>query len=170
MSNSRTNRESMHKRLFDAVDALNKSIFRKEDTYRQLQIELKQSEQDYDKAVGNLKSASDSAERGELAALHDKEIDLQKDLQSLSNEIRSIEGHVKQIEKAISDLANDKDQLDREINERPILISPDLADFLASISDQYEQSSKFSKSINDLWYNSDYWEHDAIQGVQVPIG
>ena len=47
---------------------------------------------------------------------------------------------------------------------------PELADFLASISDKYEQSSKFSKSLTDLWGNSDYWGHDAVQGVQVPIG
>jgi DNA segregation ATPase FtsK/SpoIIIE, S-DNA-T family len=123
MSNSWENRESMPKRLFDAVGALNEAILRKEDTYRQLQTELKKSEQDCDRTVGNLRGVSDSAERGELAVLHDKEIGLQKDLKSLSDEIRSIEDHVKQIEKAISDLANDKDRLDREINERPILIS-----------------------------------------------
>ena len=46
----------------------------------------------------------------------------------------------------------------------------DLKDFLASISDRYEQSAKFSKSLTDLWCNSDYWGHDAVQGVQVPIG
>ena len=123
MSNSGKHRESMPKRLLDAVGALNKAILRKEDTYRQLQTELKQSEQDCDRIVGNLRAVSDSAERGKLAALHDKAVDLQKDLQSLSNEICSIEAHVKQIEKAISDLASDKDRLDREINERPILIS-----------------------------------------------
>jgi S-DNA-T family DNA segregation ATPase FtsK/SpoIIIE len=123
MSNRGKNRESMPKRLFDAVGALNKAILRKEDTNRQLETELKQSEQDCDRTVGNLRVVSDSAERGELAALHDKEIGLQKDLKSLSDEIRSIENHVKQIEKAISDLASDKDRLDREINDRPILIS-----------------------------------------------
>ncbi|GHY19998.1 putative cell division protein FtsK [Vibrio cholerae] len=123
MSNSRKNRESMPKRLFDAVGAMNKAILRKEDTYRQLQTELKQSEHDCDRTVGNLRAVSDSAERAELAALHDKEVGLQKDLQSLSNEIRSVEDHVKQIEKAISDLASNKDRLDREINERPVLIS-----------------------------------------------
>jgi DNA segregation ATPase FtsK/SpoIIIE, S-DNA-T family len=47
---------------------------------------------------------------------------------------------------------------------------PDLTDFLASISDKYEQSSKFSKSLTDLWGNSDFWGHDAVQGVQAPIG
>lgn len=47
---------------------------------------------------------------------------------------------------------------------------PELTDFLASISDKYEQSSKFSKSLTDLWGNSDYWEYDAVQGVQAPIG
>ena len=46
----------------------------------------------------------------------------------------------------------------------------ELTDFLASISDRYEQSSKFSKSLTDLWCNSDYWGHDAVQGIQVPIG
>ena len=46
----------------------------------------------------------------------------------------------------------------------------ELQDFLASISAEYEQSSKFSKSLTDLWCNSDYWEHDAVQGVQAPIG
>lgn len=123
MSNSRKNRESMPKRLFDAVGAMNKAILRKEDTYSQLQTELKQSEHDCDRTVGNLRAVSDSAERAELAALHDKEVGLQKDLQSLSNEIRSVEDHVKQIEKAISELANNKARLDREINERPVLIS-----------------------------------------------
>lgn len=123
MSSSRKNRESMPKRLFDAVGAMNKAILRKEDTYRQLQTELKQSEQDCDRTVGNLRAVSDSAERGELAALHDKETGLQKDLQSLSNEIRSVEDHIKQVEKAISDLESDKDRLDREISQRPILIT-----------------------------------------------
>lgn len=123
MNTIRKNRESMPKRLFDAVGAMNKAILRKEDTYRQLQTELKQSEQDSDRTVGNLRAVSDSSERGKLATLHDKETGLQKDLQSLSNEIRSVEDHVKQIEKAISDLASDKNRLDREINERPILIS-----------------------------------------------
>lgn len=46
----------------------------------------------------------------------------------------------------------------------------ELEDFLAFISDRYEQISKFSKSLTDLWCNSDYWGHDAVQGVQVPIG
>ncbi len=46
----------------------------------------------------------------------------------------------------------------------------ELTDFLTSISDRYEQSSKFSKSLTDLWCNSDYWGHDAVQGIQVPIG
>ncbi len=46
----------------------------------------------------------------------------------------------------------------------------DLKDFLASVSDQYEQSAKFSKNLTDLWCNSDYWGHDAVKGVQVPIG
>jgi S-DNA-T family DNA segregation ATPase FtsK/SpoIIIE len=46
----------------------------------------------------------------------------------------------------------------------------ELSDFLASISEQYEHSSKFSKSLTDLWCNSDYWGHNAVQGVQVPIG
>jgi hypothetical protein len=47
---------------------------------------------------------------------------------------------------------------------------PELADFLASISDKYEQSSKFSKGLTDLWGNSDYWGHDSIQGIHAPIG
>src|SRR5690606_19533407 len=46
----------------------------------------------------------------------------------------------------------------------------ELTDFLASISDRYEQSAKFSKSLTDLWCNLDYWGHDAVQGMQVPIG
>lgn len=46
----------------------------------------------------------------------------------------------------------------------------ELANFLASISERYELSSKFSKSLTDLWFNSDCWGHDAVQGVQVPIG
>lgn len=46
----------------------------------------------------------------------------------------------------------------------------ELIDFLASISDRYEQSAKFSKGLTDLWCNSDYWRHDAVQGMQVPIG
>jgi energy-coupling factor transporter ATP-binding protein EcfA2 len=46
----------------------------------------------------------------------------------------------------------------------------ELTDFLAFISDRYEQSSKFSKSLTDLWCNSGYWWRDAVQGVQVPIG
>lgn len=46
----------------------------------------------------------------------------------------------------------------------------DLTNFLTSISDRYEQSSKFSKRLTDLWYNSDYWGDDSVQGVQVPIG
>ncbi|RCW90406.1 hypothetical protein [Marinomonas foliarum] len=115
MSNSRKNSESMSKRLFGAVGVLNNAIQRKEYTYRQLQTELKQSEQGCDRTVGSLRAVSDSAERGELAALHDKEIDVQKGLQSLSSELRSIEDHVKQIEKAISDLANNKARFDREI-------------------------------------------------------
>jgi hypothetical protein len=123
MSNNKKNNGLISNRLFNVVGALNKAILLKEDTDRQLQTELKQSEQDCDRAVGNLKVASDSAERGELAALHDKEVDLQKDLQSLSNEISSIENHVKQIDEAILNLANDKDRIDREITERPILIS-----------------------------------------------
>lgn len=82
MSNSGKHRESMPKRLFDAVGALNKAILRKEDTYRQLETELKQSEKDCDRSVGNLRAVSDSAERAELAALHDKEISLQRDLKS----------------------------------------------------------------------------------------
>ena len=41
---------------------------------------------------------------------------------------------------------------------------------MTSISDRYEQSAKFSKSLTDLWCNSDYWGHVAVQGVQVPIG
>ena len=100
MSNSRKNRGAMPKRLFDAVGAMNKAILRKEDTYRQLQTELKQSEQDCERTVGNLRAVSDSAERGELAALHDKETGLQKELQSLNDEIRSVEDHIKQIEKS----------------------------------------------------------------------
>lgn len=48
--------------------------------------------------------------------------------------------------------------------------SSELSDFLASISDKYEQNSKFRKSLTDLWGNFNYWEHDAVQGVQVPIG
>lgn len=46
----------------------------------------------------------------------------------------------------------------------------ELKDFLAAISDRYEQSAKFNKSLTDLWCNSDYWDHDAVQGVKVPIG
>lgn len=46
----------------------------------------------------------------------------------------------------------------------------ELTNFLASISDRYEQSAKFSKILTDLWCNSDYWGHDAVQGIQVPIG
>lgn len=46
----------------------------------------------------------------------------------------------------------------------------ELTDFLASIADRYEQTSQFSKSLMDLWCNSDYWGHNAVQGVQVPIG
>jgi DNA segregation ATPase FtsK/SpoIIIE, S-DNA-T family len=46
----------------------------------------------------------------------------------------------------------------------------ELTDFLASMSELYEQSSKFRKNLTDLWCNSDYWAHNAIQGVQVPIG
>ncbi|GAD89532.1 MULTISPECIES: FtsK/SpoIIIE domain-containing protein [Vibrio] len=123
MSNSRKNRDSMPKRLFDAVGAMNKAILRKEDTYHQLQTELKQSEQDCNRAIGNLRAVSECVERGELAALHDKETKLQKDLQSLNNEIRIVEDHIKQVEKSISDLANDKDRLDREISQRSTLIS-----------------------------------------------
>ncbi|MDD7984707.1 FtsK/SpoIIIE domain-containing protein [Lentisphaera marina] len=123
MSSSQNKNELMTKRLFDAIGALNKTILKKEGVYSQLQTELKQSEQDCDKTVGTLRSVSDSAERGELVTLRDKEIGLQKDLQSVHNEIRSIEDHLKQIEKAISDLATDKDRIDREIKERSILIS-----------------------------------------------
>lgn len=123
MSSSQKNRESMPKRLFDAVGALNKAILRKQETYRQLQAELKQSEQDCDRTVASLRAVSDSAEIGKLAALHDKETVLQKDMQSLRGEICSIEDHIKQIEKAISNLVSDKDRLDREINQRPTLIS-----------------------------------------------
>ena len=46
----------------------------------------------------------------------------------------------------------------------------DLEDFLAFASNQYEQSSKFSKDLPDLWCNSDYWQYDTVQGLQVPIG
>lgn len=46
----------------------------------------------------------------------------------------------------------------------------ELADFLASISDKYEQSSKFSKSLTEFWCNSDYWKHTSIQGLYIPIG
>lgn len=46
----------------------------------------------------------------------------------------------------------------------------ELANFLASISKQYEHSSKFSKPLTDLWGNSSYWGHKAVQGVSVPIG
>lgn len=46
----------------------------------------------------------------------------------------------------------------------------ELTDILASISDRYQQSAKFSKSLTELWCNSDYWGHDSVQGVQVPIG
>lgn len=46
----------------------------------------------------------------------------------------------------------------------------ELTNFLASILDQYEQASKFSKDLTDLWFNSGYWGNDSVQGVQVPIG
>ena len=46
----------------------------------------------------------------------------------------------------------------------------DLVDFLTFISDRYEQSSEFSKCLTDLWSNSEYWGHDTVQGVQVPVG
>ena len=113
----------MTKRLFDAVGALNDTILLKNEILSQLQTELKRSEEDYDKIAWNLKAISDSAERNELADLHDKEEHLHKDMQSLGSEINNLENHIKQIEKAISDLANDKDRLDREINERSVLIS-----------------------------------------------
>jgi len=45
-----------------------------------------------------------------------------------------------------------------------------LTDFLVSISNKYEQNSKFSKGLTDLWGNSDYWRGNSIQGVRVPIG
>ena len=48
--------------------------------------------------------------------------------------------------------------------------SSELTGFLASIADRYEQSSKFNKRLSDLWGDSDYWKHDAVQGIQVPIG
>lgn len=47
---------------------------------------------------------------------------------------------------------------------------PDLANFLALISEQYEQRSKFSKGLTELWDSTDYWKHDSIQGIRVPIG
>ena len=46
----------------------------------------------------------------------------------------------------------------------------ELTDFLESISDRYEQNSKFSKNLPDLWCNLGYWGYNTIQGVQVPIG
>lgn len=46
----------------------------------------------------------------------------------------------------------------------------ELAGFLTSILEKYEQSSKFSKSLTDLWNESDYWVRDSIQGIQVPVG
>lgn len=123
MNNNRKDNESISKRMFDTVGALNKAILCKEDTLIQLQSELDQSEQDCNRIVGNLKIASDSVEKSTLADLHNKEIHLQNALQSLSNEILSIENHIRQIENTISDLKNYKDRLDGEINERTILIS-----------------------------------------------
>lgn len=46
----------------------------------------------------------------------------------------------------------------------------ELAGFLAAILDKYEKSSKFSKSLTDLWNESDYWVRDSIQGIQAPVG
>lgn len=113
----------MPKRLFDTVGVLNKTIIWKENTYQQLQTELKQTMQDCDRTVANLKNVNNSAERAKLVSLHDKEASLHKKLQSISDEIHRIDTHLKQIKNAISDLASDKGKLDREIIERPILIS-----------------------------------------------
>lgn len=123
MSNIKRYKEPMPKRLFDNVGALNEAILWKENTYHQLQAELKQSVQDCDRIVENLKDVSKSEERAKLVTLYDKETSLHKKLQSLSDEIHRIETHIKQVKNAISDLASDKGRLDREINERPILIS-----------------------------------------------
>lgn len=113
----------MPKRLFDTVGVLNKTIIWKENTYQQLQTELKQTMQDCDRTVANLKDVNNSAERAKLVSLHDKEASLHKKLQSISEEIHRIDTNLKQIKNAISDLASDKGKLDREINGRPILIS-----------------------------------------------
>ena len=123
MSDSQKSNNPMPKRLFDAVGVLNTSVLRKEKVLHQLQTELEQSQHDCERIISNFKAVSDSIERSKLTALYDKETNLQKSLQLLSNEIHSIESHVKQIENAISDFINNKDKLDREINERPILLS-----------------------------------------------
>lgn len=46
----------------------------------------------------------------------------------------------------------------------------ELTNILKLISDKYEQSSKFSKSLTDLWNKSDFWENSSIHGIQIPIG
>jgi hypothetical protein len=45
-----------------------------------------------------------------------------------------------------------------------------LADFLASISNKYEQSSKFDKSLKDFWKAIDPWNDCSIELLHVPIG
>ena len=123
MNNINMNRDSMVKRLFDAIVALNDVIINKYNTYHQLQKELKQSEQDYDRIISNIKSFDDSAEKNNIKTLHDKEIGLQKDLKSLDEKISSIDEQKKQIEITIYNLENDKVVIEHKIKERSLLIS-----------------------------------------------
>lgn len=67
----------------------------------------------------NLRAVSDSAEKANWLRCVIKR---QVCRTAILDEISSVEDHIKQIEKAISNLASDKDRLDR-VNERPILIS-----------------------------------------------
>lgn len=49
-------------------------------------------------------------------------------------------------------------------------VRADLTDFLAFVASQYERSSKFSRSLTDIWCDSGYWERDAVHGIQAQIG
>ena len=123
MSNNREKKESMPKRLFDAIGALDTAIVRKEKTNQTLDQEIKGCEADYKKTLSKIKGHIDFGDKSDLVELKKKEEKLQKDIQILNGKIIAVEDRARQLEKVLWDLKTDKEKLTCEINDRSILIA-----------------------------------------------
>jgi len=85
---------------------------------------------------------------------------------------RAIEKHAKKMDAMFSSefLTANVSEIAIAEEEEFWLGRSDLSAFLQRIYERYETSSKFSKTLTDIWEFSSCWGQNSIRGLQAPVG